>query len=658
MQILTDLVIIVVLSTAVVLVFHKLKVPAIIGFLFTGVLAGPGGFGAVRDVHAVELLAEIGVILLMFTIGLELAPRELLRIRKAVLGGGGLQVALTAAATTLLALLTGQSLPVSIFAGFLIALSSTAIVLKSMQSSGQIDSPHGRATLGILIFQDIVIVPMMLLSPLLGESSGESLSGELLELLGKSVGVIIAVIVAARYIVPPLLHRIAGTRNRELFLLFIVATCFVIAWLTSLAGLSLALGAFLAGLLIADSEYSHQALGNVIPFRDLFTSIFFVSIGMLLHPSILIDQPVTVLLITVAVVIGKLLLATLVIVLLGYPLRTALLTGFALAQVGEFSFILSRVGVTHGLLAAQDYQLFLAVAILSMAATPLLMAVAPFLTDKLSSKLGRPLPSVQPPDAPQDGMLIIGYGLNGRNLVTAAISAGIPYAVIEMNPDTVRREASEGMNIIFGDATQDAVLAHAGAASARVIVIAISDPAATARITERARANNPTCSIIVRTRFVSEVPTLYSLGADEVIPEEFETALEIFTRVLRRYLLPRHEIERMVAEFRLDGYEALRGEGIRRTAPLPLPDLDIGSVGIGDDTPATGATLRSLELRARFSVSVLAIQREGETLPNPDPDTPLLSGDKLFVMGTSQDLARADAFLRGDDLLEGPYGGN
>jgi CPA2 family monovalent cation:H+ antiporter-2 len=432
--------------------------------------------------------------------------------------------------------------------------------------------------------------------------------------------------------------------------------CFAVAWLTSMAGLSLALGAFLAGLLIADSEYSHQALGNVIPFRDLFTSIFFVSIGMLLDPGSIIEHPFVVVGITIAVIAGKLALATAVILLLRYPMRTALLTGFSLAQVGEFSFILSRVGVKQGLLGAEDYQLFLSVAILSMAATPILMAIAPALADRLAGKFGSTKPPADSAPTPSDGLLIIGYGLNGRNLVTAAVSASIPYSVIEMNPDTVRREAAAGIHIMFGDATQDAVLAHAGVASARVIVVAISDAAATARITERVRANNPTASVIVRTRFVSEVAHLYKLGADEVIPEEFETAVEIFARVLRRYLLPRHEIERMITELRSDGYEALRGEGVRRTAPLPIPDLDIGNVAVAEDSPALDSTLRSLELRARFAVSVLAIQRGSDTQPNPDPDTPLLAGDRLFLMGKPQDLARADAFLRGDNPLDGPYG--
>ncbi|MCZ7556726.1 MAG: cation:proton antiporter [Bacteroidia bacterium] len=655
MQLLTDLVVIVALSTAVVSVFHWLRVPAIIGFLVTGVLAGPGVFGAVRDVHAVELLAEVGVILLMFTIGLELAPRELLRMRRSVLGGGGLQVLVTLLCTGLISALTGQSIAVSVFAGFLIALSSTAIVLKSMQSSGEIDSPHGRATLGILIFQDIIIVPMMLFTPLLAGGSGDAIGSELLMLLLKSVVVVIAVIVAARYVMPFVLHRISATRNRELFLLFIVAMCFAVAWLTSIAGLSLALGAFLAGLLIADSEYSHQALGNVIPFRDLFTSIFFVSIGMLLDPANVLEHPFIVAAITLIVVLGKLVLAAGVILLLGYPTRTAILTGFSLAQVGEFSFVLSRVGVKQGLLGASDYQLFLAVAILSMGLTPLLMAIAPVVAEKLATVFGGTDKAPEKTSAGRDGLLVIGYGLNGRNLVTAALSAGIPYTVIEMNPDTVRREARAGVNIMFGDATQDAVLLHAGAATARVIVVAISDPAATARITERVRAHNATSSLIVRTRFVSEVPHLYNLGADEVIPEEFETAVEIFARVLRRYLLPRHEIERMIADLRSDGYETFRGAGTRRSEALPLPDFDICSAAISDESPALGETLRTLELRARFGVSVLAIQHGNETQPNPDPDTPIQGGDKLFLLGTTLDLSRAEAFLRGVDPLDGPY---
>lgn len=564
--VLTEIVIIFALAAVVLFVFSRLRVPPIIGFLFTGVIAGPHALGAVTEVEAVEVLAEIGVILLMFTIGLEFSIRELLKMKKAVLGGGGLQVGLTTAGTLLIALAVGQSAAESTFAGFLVALSSTAIVLRQMQASAQMESPHGRMSLGILIFQDVIIVPMMLLTPLLaGTSTGNPVT-ELLLLLLKSLAAVLVVIVAARWVIPPLMHRVAGTRIKELFFLFTIAMCFLIAWLTASIGLSLALGAFMAGMILSESDYSLHALGNILPFRDVFTSFFFVSVGMLLDPAFVLAHPLAVLGLTLAVIAGKALLAGGAALLLRYPLRTALLTGLGLAQIGEFSFILSRVGVTNGLIGGAEYQLFLAVSVLTMATTPLMIALAPRLADALdrlrhltADDDGSPGGAVEGEGAScEDGLLIIGYGLNGRNLHAAAHAADIPVSIIEMNPDTVRAEAARGVPIQFGDASQDAVLLHSGLRGARVAVIAISDPAATARITERIRALHPAVHVIARTRFTSEVPRLFSLGADEVIPEEFETAVEIFARTLRQLGIDEAEIDRKVRRLRDDGYAALR----------------------------------------------------------------------------------------------------
>ncbi len=555
--ILGDIVVIFALSVVVLFVFHRLKIPPIIGFLFTGVLAGPHGFGAVTAVGAVEVLAEIGVILLMFTIGLELSIRDLLRMKKAVLGGGGLQVGLSIAATLGIFALMGLPTSVGLFAGFLVALSSTAIVLKQLQTSAQIEAPHGRASLGILIFQDIIIVPMMLFTPLIAGAAGGDIGSEILILLAKSAGAVLLVLFAARYVIPRLLHSVAATRDKELFLLAVVAICFLVAWLTASIGLSLALGAFLAGMIIADSEYSHHAIGNVIPFRDLFTSFFFVSIGMLLDPAALAQRPVTVLLLTLAVLIGKTVLTAGAMRLLRFPMRTAILAGVGLSQIGEFSFILSRVGVENGLLGGDMYQLFLSVSVMTMAVTPVLMALAPRIADSLLRQ--KRTVEEERRDA-ADGMLVIGYGLNGKNLVRAAQAASIPVSVIELNPDTVRHEQAQGVPIQFGDATQDAVLLHAGVRAAAVVVVAISDPAATGRITERVRALAPGAYIITRTRFTSEVPRLARLGADEVIPEEFETAVEIFARALTRFDLPEEEITRWIGDIRADSYRMLREE--------------------------------------------------------------------------------------------------
>lgn len=646
---LNDIVIIFGLAIAVLFICHRLRVQAIVGFLLTGILVGPYGLGLVKAIHDVEIFAEVGVVLLLFTIGIEFSLERLLQIRKSFLMGGSLQVLLTFLATLFIARQFGQDFGKAVFIGFLVALSSTAIVLKLIQERAEVDSPHGRTTLGILIFQDIIIVPMILVTPLLAGAT-ENLGESLLVLLAKGIGIILLVMVSAKWFVPHLLYQIAKTRNHGLFLLSVIVICLGVAWLTSKAGLSLALGAFLAGLIISESEYSHQALGNILPFRDVFTTFFFVSIGMMLDIRFLFHHPGFIVLIALSVLVLKAIIAGSVTILLGFPLRTAVLVGFALGQIGEFSFILSRVGVEHGLLPGDLYQRFLAVTIVSMAATPFIISLAPRLADTI---LRLPVPkrllsgiypvSETKAEDRKDHLIIIGFGVNGRNVVRAASIAGIPYAIIEMNPETVRTEQAKGEPIYYGDATQETVLQNANIKDARTAVVAISDPAATRRITEVIRRLGPTVHLIVRTRYLQEMKPLYELGATEVIPEEFETSVEIFTRVLMKYLVPRDEIERLLAVVRADGYEMFRSMSKASVSlsdlKLQLHDVDISTFRIAQESPLIGKTLAQIELRRRYGVSVVAIRRDSQLLSNPGADTILHSNDLLFVLGSSEKIS-------------------
>jgi CPA2 family monovalent cation:H+ antiporter-2 len=648
---LNDIVIIFGLAIAVLFICHRLRVQAIVGFLLTGILVGPYGLGLVKAIHDVEIFAEVGVVLLLFTIGIEFSLERLLQIRKAFLMGGPLQVLLTFLATLFIARQFGQDFGKAVFIGFLVALSSTAIVLKLIQERAEVDSPHGRTTLGILIFQDIIIVPMILVTPLLAGAT-ENLGASLLVLLAKGIGIILLVMVSAKWFVPHLLYQIAKTRNHGLFLLSVIVICLGVAWLTSKAGLSLALGAFLAGLIISESEYSHQALGNILPFRDVFTTFFFVSIGMMLDIRFLFNHPGFIVLIALSVLVLKAIIAGSVTILLGFPLRTAVLVGFALGQIGEFSFILSRVGVEHGLLPGDLYQRFLAVTIIGMAATPFIISLAPRLADTI---LRLPVPkrllsgiypvSETKVEDRKDHLIIIGFGVNGRNVVRAASIAGIPYAIIEMNPETVRTEQAKGEPIYYGDATQETVLQNANIKDARTAVVAINDPAATRRITEVIRRLSPTVHLIVRTRYLQEMKPLYELGATEVIPEEFETSVEIFTRVLMKYLVPRDEIERLLAEVRADGYEMFRSMSKTSASlsdlKLQLHDVDISTFRIAQESPLIGKTLAQIELRRRYGVSVVAIKRDSQLLSNPGADTLLHSNDLLFVLGSSEKISEA-----------------
>ncbi|MFH1673691.1 MAG: cation:proton antiporter [Pseudomonadota bacterium] len=640
---LNDIVIIFGLSIAILFICNRLRVPTIVGFLLTGILAGPYGLGLIKAVHEVEILAEVGVVLLLFTIGIEFSFRRLLQIKKSVLLGGSLQVLLTFWVTFAIARHLGQSAGVSIFIGFLISLSSTAIVLKLLQEKAVVDSPHGRTILGILIFQDIIIVPMILVTPLIAGATGDSGASGLV-LAAKGIGIIGLVIVSAKWVVPQILYQIARTRSKELFLLSVIVICLAVAWATSSAGLSLALGAFLAGLIISESEYSHNALGNILPFRDVFTSFFFVSIGMLLDVGFLFRQPGTIALITLGVLVLKSIIAGFVTVLLGFPFRTAILVGLALGQVGEFSFILSKTGVEHGLLAGNIYQMFLAFSVLTMAATPFIITLAPRIADII---LLLPLPkrlisgfspvSEIKVESKKDHLIIIGFGVNGRNVARAARLSGIPYAVIEMNPETVREEQARGEPIYYGDSTQEVVLLQANIKDARIVAVAINDPTATRRITEIIRRLNPKVHLIVRTLYLQEMKPLYELGADDVIPEEFETSVEIFTRVLTKYLIPKDEIEKLIAKVRSDGYEMFRSLSKESTSfpdlNLQLPDVEISTFRIGKRSPFVGKSLAQTELRRRHGVTVLAIRRDSEILSNPHADIQLHVNDVLFVLG-------------------------
>jgi len=654
-----DILIIVGLSAAVLYACHRLKVPVIVGYLLTGVTAGPYGLALIREIEAVRVLAEVGVVSLLFTIGLEFSFRNLLQVRRSVLLGGSIQVGLTILSAAGISLSFDLTFGQSIFLGFLVSLSSTAIVVKVLQERAEVETPQGGAALGILIFQDIIVVPMMILTPLL---AGQPKVGEtsLAVFLLRGVAIVMLILLSVRWIVPRFLYSITETRSRELFLLGVVLLCLAVAWLTHSAGLSLALGAFLAGLILSESEYSHQALGNILPFRDVFSGFFFVSVGMLLDIHFLLSKLGLIVIAAVAVLLVKAVLAGSAALFTGLPLRLAVLVGISLGQVGEFSFILSEAGIQHGLLTGDLYQVFLAVSLFTMAATPFMIAAAPRLADAVQRL---PFPARLKRGAHagprtrrlkgKNHLVIIGYGMNGRNLARAAKSGGISYVVIEMNPAVVREEKARGEPVYYGDATQEAVLDHVNIREARSAVIAINDPAATRRITELVRKLNRKIHILVRTRYVQEMDVLRELGADEVIPEEFETSVEIFSRVLANYLVPRGEIEKLVSELRSDGYEMFRNLSREATScadlKLCIPDVEMTSVRVGDVSALVGKTLGGTEMRKKYGVTLLALRRGDETLSNPGVDIRFQPGDLLFLVGQPQKISEVEALAEGPE---------
>jgi len=667
-SLLGDLLIVFGLSIAVIFLFLRIRVPSIIGFILTGILAGPQGLGLIGAGGKVEFLSEFGVVLLLFTIGIDFSLKNLLQIKRPVLLGGSLQVGITLALTYALAEFGGLAWNKAIFIGFLVSLSSTAIVLKLLDERAEITSPHGRNTLAVLIFQDLIVVPMMIFTPFLVGIPGEA-NVEVAAIFAKGVGLIVFVFLSYRWIVPSILYQIAKTRSRELFLLSIVMICLGVAWLTAELGLSLALGAFLAGLIISESEYSHEALGRILPFRDIFVSFFFISIGMLLDVSFLKENLGLIIILAAGIIILKAATGGIATLILGYPLRIAVLTGLALAQIGEFSFILSKTGIEYNLLDRATYQIFLNVSLVTMAATPFMMNFSSKVAD-LFMRL--PLPdrikcglrsvdgeaNVDERYIMDDHLIIIGFGVNGRNVSRAAKMAGIPYIILEVNAETVRAERALGEPIFYGDAIQEAVLEYVGVKEARVAVIAIPDVAATRRITTALRGLNPNLHIIARTRFVKEVSPLYELGANEVIPEEFETSIEIFSRALSEYLIPRDDIERCIAELRADGYKMLRGLSGEATAihrlEQELPDFKVVTLRVNEGCQVAGKSLTEIEMRKKYHVTILAIRKDETSVFNPGGDDILYPEDAIIVTGQIGNILDIIPLLRKGKVQDPP----
>jgi len=643
---LRDFVVVFGVATVITFLFHHLRIAPIVGYLIAGVLLGPSMLGVVKDAALIDTMAEVGVILLLFLIGVELSLAEIIRINRAVFLGGFLQVFFTTLFVMLLALYSGLSYEQGLFAGLLVAMSSTAIVLKVLSDRGEIDSPHGRVSAGILIFQDLSVVVIVLLMPMLGGNSISFVNVVLNFLFALAfVGMVILV---SSFIVPSILYRVVQTKSRELFLISIVLICFGTAYLTSLAGLSLALGAFLAGLVISESEYGQRAFSEILPLKDIFSILFFVSIGMLLDVNSILSIPAVVISAVLAIFVIKFTVGTLVPVVLGYPLRVGILAGMALFQIGEFSFVLSREGINFGLISGSDYQVFLAAAIITMVLTPFMIQGSRRTSEyfeKLplpySLKFGRLHEDEYKGAELENHVIVAGYGLNGRNVSRVLSASNIPFVVLELNPETVRSEKKLGVPILYGDASKQEVLENVGIVSARCIVIAISDASATRRIVELARMLNPSIYIIARTRYASEVTPLYALGANDVIPEEFETSIEIFSRVLHRYFIPADEIEKHILEVRKSGYEMFRNIQHKYLFPelKQLPNVEIETFRISQASPLAGKTLSEARLRTRYGVTVLAIQRGRETITNPDGGTQLLANDIVVLIGTKERIA-------------------
>ena len=650
--ILKELIIVLAASIITSLFSHRLRLPAVVGFLLTGILIGPSGLRIIRETERIDVLAEIGVVMLLFTIGIEFSLGRLKQIRKNFLVGGGLQVLMTTASAVIFLWLFHFSVSESIFYGFLVSLSSTAVVLKIYSDRAETDAPQGNIALGILLFQDIGLVPMIVLVPVLSRAGSVS-PGSVLGRFLLSFVVIAAIVLVGRLLIPKVLYLIVRTRIREVFVIAALFICTGTALLTASCGLSLALGAFIAGMIISESEYSHQVVSDIMPFKSLFNSLFFISVGMLFNLKFVWVERLFILVLVLAIFFLKSLIVFLVVRILRYPAKIALLVALSLAQIGEFSFVLANVGRINGFLPDRIFQAFIASSILTILATPFLIQLAPRLAEKSQKIFMRKSrhedKGERLSETTNDHVIIAGYGLNGHNLSRVLKETGIPYVILELNPDTVKTTLQEGEPILFGDVSSREVLKAAGTEKARVIVFAISDPQATRRGVQAARQINAGLYIIVRTRYVSEIDELYKLGANQVIPEEFETSIEIFTRTLEEFHIPRNVIEAQIKVIRSETYGMLRGVSKTRRALEKITEfLTAGTAEtfyVAAGSVAVGKNLRELDLRKKTGATIIAIVRDEKSYTSPASDFLIREGDILVLVANHRDMDRAFDFL-------------
>ncbi len=649
--ILRDLTVLFALCVGVVLVFHRLRVPPIVGFLLTGPAIGPNALGLVRHRELVDQLSEIGVVILLFSVGMELPLRQLAALKRTLLLGGGLQMALTVILGTAAALVGGKSLQSGLLLGLLLAMSSTAVAMKLLADRGDIGSPVARISMPILVAQDLAVVPVILLLPLLG--GGDASLGALLGKTAMAFFWLAAAMLAAKLLAPRVIELVCRTRSREAFVLTLIVLCLGMAVATGQMGLSLALGAFLAGVVLADSDYHHMAVAEIAPFRDALSSLFFVSIGMLFDPTSLLRYPWTIGFALLAVLVGKTAVVTLVAKLLGKPGWVGLRSGLLIAQVGEFSFVLLQIA-DQNLLPERWREVFLAVAVLSIAATPVLYALAGRVhrTAVVESPAGGVAEAHAGHGHParRDHAIVVGFGPTGQAVGRALRGLRIPYVVVEMNADTVKAQRENGIDIFVGDSTRSQVLYAAGVTHARVLVLAINDPQATRNTAALARQLVPNLPILARANYLGEIDALHRAGVSEVVPQELETATEMMARTLRFFLVPDDEIGRRVRLVR----DAVPGG--RRAAPdqqldpvevgrfIPGVQVCVSTVEAG--SPADGKSLAQLQMRKRTGVNVIAAKRGAEVLTNIEPDRILAAADILVLLGPGDRMGDAGDLLR------------
>ncbi|HEY4127671.1 MAG TPA: cation:proton antiporter [Gammaproteobacteria bacterium] len=648
----------------VVAALRRLHLPAVLAYLVTGFLVGPHGIGLIPDSADTRELAEFGVVFLLFTLGLEFSVPRFWVMRKSVFVLGGAQVLFTTLGTVAAARIMGSSTPVAIVLGGAFAMSSTAIVAKQLTEQNEIGLQHGRSAVAVLLFQDLAVIPFLILIPALAKGVGSAIAGDMLWAFGKGALAVVVILAAGRWLLRPLFHQVASARSAELFTLTALLVTMASAFGTAYLGLSLALGGFLAGMMLAETEYRHQVEADIRPFRDVLLGLFFITVGMLLNPAIVARHWALVLAAVVGISLFKLGLIAVLSHRLGSDNNASLRTGLVLAQGGEFGFALLSLGLAQGIMRPQLAELGLAVIVISMLMGPFLIRYNRKLADRifpeseledhdrLQHDIGRHQVHLE------NHVIIIGYGRVGQNVARLIEPEGFEFVALDLDPLRVRHAREAGDPVYYGDGTNRDVLRAAGIERARVLVISYFKVSTALKILGHVKKMRPDIPVLVRTRDDAELERLQAAGATEIIPETLESSLMLASHLLHVLHVPMSHILRKIQEVRTHRYSLLRsvfrGQDAVPIDPSHAFREQLHTVTLDKGASSVRRTLADIDLKS-LGVVVTALRREGVVGRQPPGVTVLKEGDVVVLWGTPEKLQDAEErLLRGDNRVKNP----
>jgi len=653
-SVLLETVILLSISVISVALFRRLHLPPILAYLFVGILVGPHSFGWVSDSENTRFLAEFGVVFLMFTVGLEFSFPKLVTMRKDVFGIGAAQIGLTTLIVLLLLVAMGESASTAFIVGGVIALSSTAIVIKQLNEQMEIHSRHGRLSIAILIFQDLAVIPFLIIIPALNVNAEGSVATELTLAVIKGIVVISVMLAMGRWLLRPMFQQIAKLHSSELFTLTILLFSVSAAWITDFAGLSLALGAFVAGMMLAETEFKHQVEVDIRPFRDVLLGLFFVTIGMLLNLHSLFSLLPWVIASVVSIIVLKILVIMFVCRIAGIEKGVASRAALSLAQGGEFGFALLAIAFSNGILSEELSQIILASVILSMVISPFIIknngyvAKHWFANSYIRSRVENIQNIQEEATSIEDHIIICGYGRIGQNIAQLLKQEGFKYVAVDLDPVTVKEAHDAGEYVFYGDSTHSEILKAANISKARVLVISYDDFQAATIMIQHSKNLRPDLPILVRTRDDSHLAELQDIGATEVVPETLEASLTLSSHLLMLLDVPAQQVEKAVKNIRESRYQLLH-EFFHGQSVLDVNSPDVSRRGlhsfvIPDGAHCIGKPIESLGLD-KIDVVVTALRHDGVCHQKPKANSMIESGDVLVFYANPERSAQAETIL-------------